>query len=353
MLIVMEHSATQQQIETVLQAVKRLGFAPQPIPGENRMAIGVLGNQGYVDEEPFRDLPGIQELIHVTKPFKLVSRDFHPGDSVVTVGGARVGWGLEPVIIAGPCTVESREQVRATARAVKAAGAGILRGGAFKPRTGPHSFQGLGYEGLDYLAEAGREVGLPIVTEVMRIDQVERVAAVADCLQIGARNMQNFDLLKEVGRVGKPVMLKRGMSATLEEFLAAAEYIVLEGNANVILCERGIRTFERALRNTLDLGVVPYLRQVTHLPVIVDPSHALGRRDLVIPMSKAAIVVGASGVMVEVHPNPAQALCDGPQSLDPAGFAQLMAELRAARTAGAISQSSVIRDNPRVSVADG
>ena len=333
MLIVMEHSATQQQIETVLQAVKRLGFAPQPIPGQNRVAIGVLGNQGYVDEEPFRDLPGIQELIHVTKPYKLVSRDFHPSDSVVTVGGARVGWGLEPVIIAGPCTVESREQVRVTAQAVKTAGAGILRGGAFKPRTGPHTFQGLGYEGLEYLAEAGREVGLPIVTEVMRIDQLDRVAAVADCLQIGARNMQNFDLLKEVGRAGKPVMLKRGMSATLEEFLAAAEYIVLEGNANVILCERGIRTFERALRNTLDLGVVPYLRQVTHLPVIVDPSHALGRRDLVIPMAKAAIVVGAAGVMVEVHPNPAEALCDGPQSLDPAGFTQLMRELRAALAA--------------------
>jgi len=334
MLIVMEHSATQQQIDTVIQAVKRLGFAPQPIPGENRVAIGVLGNQGYVNEEPFRDLPGIQELIHVTKPYKLVSRDFHPSDSVVTVGGARVGWGLQPVIIAGPCTVESREQVRVTAKAVKAAGAGILRGGAFKPRTGPHSFQGLGYEGLDYLAEAGREVGLPIVTEVMRIDQLERVAAAADCLQIGARNMQNFDLLKEVGRIGKPVMLKRGMSATLEEFLAAAEYIVLEGNADVILCERGIRTFERALRSTLDLSVVPYLRQVTHLPVIVDPSHALGRRDLVIPMSKAAIVVGAPGIMVEVHPNPAEALCDGPQSLDPAGFAQLMGELRAILAAG-------------------
>jgi len=334
MLIVMEHSATQQQIETVIRAVKRLGFAPQPIPGQNRVAIGVLGNQAYVDEEPFRDLPGIQELIHVTKPYKLVSRDFHPSDSVVTVGGARVGWGLEPVIIAGPCTVESREQVRVTAQAVKTAGAGILRGGAFKPRTGPHSFQGLGYEGLDYLAEAGREVGLPIITEVMRIDQLERVAAVADCLQIGARNMQNFDLLKEVGRAGKPVMLKRGMSATLEEFLAAAEYIVLEGNANVILCERGIRTFERALRNTLDLGVVPYLRQVTHLPVIVDPSHALGRRDLVIPMAKAALVVGAAGVMVEVHPDPARALCDGPQSLDPAGFTQLMGELRVARAAG-------------------
>ncbi len=332
MLIVMEHNATQEQIGTVLDAVKRLGFTPQPIPGEHRVAIGVLGNQGYVDEEPFRDLPGIQELIHVTKPYKLVSRDFHPGDSVVTVGGTEVGWGLEPVIIAGPCTVESREQVLATARAVKTAGARILRGGAFKPRTGPHAFQGLGYEGLEYLAEAGRAVGLPIVTEVMRIDQLDPVAAVADCLQIGARNMQNFDLLKEVGRTGKPVLLKRGMSATLEEFLAAAEYIVLEGNNQVILCERGIRTFERALRNTLDLGVVPFLRQVTHLPVVVDPSHALGRRDLVPPMAKAAIVVGAAGVMVEVHPDPANALCDGPQSLDPAGFAHLMRELRAAHT---------------------
>jgi 3-deoxy-7-phosphoheptulonate synthase len=214
---------------------------------------------------------------------------------------------------------------------VKAAGAGILRGGAFKPRTGPHTFQGLGYEGLEYLVEAGRATGLPIVTEVMRIDQLEPVAAVADCLQVGARNMQNFDLLKELGHIGKPVLLKRGMSATLEEFLAAAEYILLEGNDQVILCERGIRTFERALRNTLDLGVVPFLRQVTHLPVIVDPSHALGRRDLVTPMAKAAFVVGAAGVMVEVHPDPAHALCDGPQSLDPAGFAQLMAELRVTR----------------------
>ena len=331
MLIVMEHKATQEQVGAVLDAVRRLGYTPQPIPGENRVAIGVLGNQGYVDEEPFRDLPGIQELIHVTKPYKLVSRDFHPADSVVRVGGVSVGWGLNPVVIAGPCTVESREQVLTTARAVKAAGAGILRGGAFKPRTGPHTFQGLGFEGLGYLVEAGRATGLPIVTEVMRIDQLEPVAAVADCLQVGARNMQNFDLLKELGHIGKPVLLKRGMSATLEEFLAAAEYILLEGNDQVILCERGIRTFERALRNTLDLGVVPFLRQVTHLPVIVDPSHALGRRDLVIPMAKAAFVVGAAGVMVEVHPDPAHALCDGPQSLDPAGFAQLMGELRAAR----------------------
>jgi 3-deoxy-7-phosphoheptulonate synthase len=327
MLIVMHHNATRQQIDAVITAVATAGLTPQPIPGENRVAIGVLGNQGYVDEAPFRDLPGIQDFIHVTKPYKLVSRDFHPPDSVVTVGSVAVGWQERPVVIAGPCAVEGREQIHEAARAVKAAGAGLLRGGAFKPRTGPHSFQGLGYQGLEYLAEAGQAAGLPIVTEVMRIDQLERVAATADCLQVGARNMQNFDLLKEVGRVGKPVLLKRGMSATVEEFLAAAEYIVLEGNPRVILCERGIRTFEQALRNTLDLGVVPHLRQITHLPVIVDPSHALGRRDLVLPMAKAAILVGAAGVMVEVHPDPAHALCDGPQSLDPAALAQLMREL--------------------------
>jgi 3-deoxy-7-phosphoheptulonate synthase len=335
MLIVMEHSATPAQVAAVVEMITALGLSPQPIPGENRVAIGVLGNQGYVNEEPFRDLPGIQELIHVTKPYKLVSRDFHPADTLVVAGGVSVGWGQAPAVIAGPCAVESREQMLAAAGAVKAAGATILRGGVFKPRTGPHTFQGLGYEGLEYLVEAGRAVGLPIITEVMRIDQLEPVAAAADILQIGARNMQNFDLLKEVGRIGKPVMLKRGLSATLEEFLAAAEYIVCEGNASVLLCERGIRTFERALRNTLDLGVVPYLRQVTHLPVIVDPSHALGRRDLVAPMAKAAIVVGAAGIMVEVHPDPARALCDGPQSLDPAGFAQLMRELRAYLAFGA------------------
>jgi 3-deoxy-7-phosphoheptulonate synthase len=329
MLVVMERNATQGQIDAVIEAVKALGLTPQPIPGGSRVAIGILGNQGYVDAEPFRDLPGIQELIHVTKPYKLVSRDFHPDDTVVSVGGVRVGWNQEPVVIAGPCAVESLDQILAAARAVKAAGARILRGGAFKPRTGPHAFQGLGYQGLEYLAEAGRTVGLPVVTEVMRIDQLEPVAALADCLQIGARNMQNFDLLKEVGRLGKPVLLKRGMSATLEEFLAAAEYILLEGNDQVILCERGIRTFERALRNTLDLGVVPFLRPVTHLPLIVDPSHALGRRDLVGPMAKAAFVVGAAGIMVEVHPDPLHALCDGPQSLDPGGFDSLMRELRA------------------------
>jgi len=327
MLIVMDHYATDEQVDAVVQRIRDLGFIPQPIPGESRVAVGVLGNQGYVDESPFRDLPGIGDFIHVTKPYKLVSRDFHPGCTVVTVGDVKIGWGLEPVVIAGPCAVESYEQVLAAGKAVKEAGAGILRGGAFKPRTGPHSFQGLGYEGLDILARVGREVGLPTVTEVMRIDQIDRVAEKADCLQIGARNMQNFDLLKEVGKTGKPVFLKRGMSATLDELLAAAEYILIEGNDQVILCERGIRTFERALRNTLDLGVVPYLRQITHLPVVIDPSHATGKRDLVAPMAKAAFVVGAAGVMVEVHPQPRQALCDGAQSLTTDGFKELMAGL--------------------------
>ncbi len=333
MLIVMEHGAAKPLVDAVVARIESLGLAPQAIPGGDRVAIGVLGNQGYVDEAPFRGLPGVRELIHVTKPYKLVSRDFHPEDTVVDVAGVRFGWGEEPVVIAGPCAVENREQVTAAARIVKQAGARVLRGGAFKPRTGPHSFQGLGFEGLLILAEASRDVGIPVVTEVMRIDQLERVAAAADCIQIGARNMQNFDLLKETGRLGKPVLLKRGMSATLEEFLSAAEYILLEGNSQVILCERGIRTFEPALRNTLDLGVVPYLRQLTHLPVIVDPSHAVGRRELVAPMAKAALVVGAAGVMVEVHPEPSAALCDGPQSLDADGFVALMDELRRLRRA--------------------
>ncbi|ROR32739.1 3-deoxy-7-phosphoheptulonate synthase [Inmirania thermothiophila] len=327
MLIVMEHHATQAQIDAVAARIRELGYEPLPIPGANRVAIGVLGNRGYVDEEPFRDLAGIQELIHVTKPYKLASRDFHPEDTVVRIGTVEVAWHRPPVIIAGPCAVESREQTLAAARAVKAAGGRVLRGGAFKPRTSPHSFQGLGEEGLEILAEARAETGLAVVTEVMRIDQIERVAEVADCLQVGARNMQNFDLLRALGEAGRPVLLKRGLSATLEEWLAAAEYIVASGNDQVILCERGIRTFERALRNTLDLGVVPWLRQVTHLPVIVDPSHALGRRDLVPPLARAAWAVGACGIMVEVHPDPARALSDGPQSMDPEGFAALCAEL--------------------------
>ncbi len=328
MLIVMHHDAPPGDVDEVIARIGAAGLRAAPIPGSDRTAIGVLGNTGYIDEAPFRGLPGIREIIHVTKPYKLVGRDFHPEDTEVAVGRARVRWGAEPVVIAGPCAVEGEEQMLAAARAVRAAGATMLRGGAFKPRTGPHSFQGMGADGLALLAAAGREVDLPTVTEVMRIDQLDLVARHATCLQIGARNMQNFDLLKEAGRTGKPILLKRGMSATLEEFLAAAEYVALEGNGQVILCERGIRTFERAMRNTLDLAVVPWLRGETHLPVIVDPSHASGRADLVEPLSLAAVAAGAAGIMVEVHPQPSRALCDGPQSLDPAGFSRLMARLR-------------------------
>jgi len=327
MLIVMHHSANQQQIDQVKQAVKDMGLQAEPIPGSERTAIGVLGNQGYVDDATIRNLPGVREVIHVSKPYKLVSRDFHPQPTVVSVGAVKVGDGQPPVMMAGPCSIENEEQMLASARAVKQAGAQILRGGAFKPRTGPHSFQGLGVDGLKLLRAAGDEVAMPVVTEVMRIGQLDDVCRYADVLQIGARNMQNFDLLKEVGKLSHPVLLKRGMSATIEEFLAAAEYIVAEGNDQVILCERGIRTFEKATRNTLDLSVVPLVRGMSHLPIIVDPSHATGVRHLVPVMAKAAMVVGAHGLMVEVHYDPAKALCDGAQSLDGADFATLMGEL--------------------------
>ncbi|MEJ2198125.1 MAG: 3-deoxy-7-phosphoheptulonate synthase [Desulfuromonadales bacterium] len=306
MLIVMHHSATDEQVRAVTDAVEAMGLIAEPIPGSLRTAIGVLGNQGYVDDTTIRELPGVREVIHVSKPYKLVSRDFHPAPSVVEAGGIKFGSGQPPVLEAG---------------------AHMLRGGAFKPRTGPHSFQGLGVEGLKYLRQAGDAEGLPVITEVMRIEQLETICRYADVLQIGARNMQNFDLLKEVGKLSYPVLLKRGMSATIEEFLSAAEYILAEGNPRVILCERGIRTFEKTTRNTLDLSVVPLIREMSHLPIVVDPSHATGRRSLVGPMAKAAIVVGAHGVMIEVHPDPDRALCDGAQSLNGDDFSQLVAEL--------------------------
>ncbi len=328
MLIVMHHTATDEQIRAITEAVEAMGLTAEPIPGSQRTAIGVLGNQGYVDDATIRDMPGVREVIHVSKPYKLVSRDFHPKPSLVEAGGVTFGDGQPPVVIAGPCSIESEEQMVAAARLVKASGARMLRGGAFKPRTGPHSFQGLGAEGLKYLRSAGDEVGLPVITEVMRIEQLDTVCKHADVLQIGARNMQNFDLLKEAGKTMHPVLLKRGMSATIEEFLSAAEYLLAEGNPRIILCERGIRTFERATRNTLDLSVVPLIREMSHLPIIVDPSHATGRRNLVTPMAKAALVVGAHGIMVEVHPDPDRALCDGAQSLTGNDFDELMTDLR-------------------------
>jgi 3-deoxy-7-phosphoheptulonate synthase len=328
MLIVMNHNAVQAEIDAVIEAVKGMGYTAAPIPGSERTAIGVLGNQGYVDDSTILELPGVQRVIHVSKPYKLVSRDFHPEDTIVDVKGVRVGQGCRPVVVAGPCAVESEEQIIRTALFVKKAGADMLRGGAFKPRTGPHTFQGLRDEGLKLLAKAGLESGLPIVTEVMSPDSVGMVADYADLLQIGARNMQNFDLLREVGRVRTPVLLKRGMSATIEEFLAAAEYILAEGNEQVILCERGIRTYETATRNTLDLAVAPLIKELSHLPIMVDPSHATGKRSLVTPMTLAALVAGAHGVLVEVHPEPEKALSDGPQSLTFPGFEHLMDETR-------------------------
>ena len=328
MLIVMNHNATQAAIDAVNQAVTDMGYTAAPIPGSERTAIGVLGNHGYVDDSKILELPGVQRVIHVSKPYKLVSRDFHPENTIVDVAGVKVGQGCRPVMVAGPCAVESREQIVKTALFVKKAGADMLRGGAFKPRTGPHTFQGMREEGLKLLALAGKESGLPIVTEVMSPDNVGLVAEYADLLQIGARNMQNFDLQKEVGRIRKPVLLKRGMSATIEEFLAAAEYILAEGNEQVILCERGIRTYETATRNTLDLAVAPLIKELSHLPIMVDPSHATGKRSLVPPMTLAALVAGAHGVLVEVHPEPEKALSDGPQSLTFQGFEQLMNEVR-------------------------
>ncbi len=328
MLIVMNHKAGRKQIEAVVRAVEKLGLRAAPIPGSERTAIGVLGNKGYVDDSTIKDLPGVQEIIHVSKPYKLVSRDFHPRPTLVRLGALEIGEGRRPVVAAGPCAVENEEQIVKTAKFVKKAGADLLRGGAFKPRTGPHTFQGLREEGLKLLALASRETGLPIVTEVMSPENVELVAEYADLLQVGARNMQNFDLLRELGRVKKPVLLKRGMSATIEEFLAAAEYILAEGNTQVILCERGIRTFETATRNTLDLAVVPLIKELSHLPIMVDPSHAAGKRSLVPPLAKAAFVAGAHGIIVEVHPEPEKALSDGSQSLTFTGFEKLMEEIR-------------------------
>lgn len=328
MLIVMNHNATQANVDAIIKAVDEMGFTAAPIPGTERTAIGVLGNHGYVDDSKILEMGGVQRVIHVSKPYKLVSRDFHPEDTIVDVSGIKVGKGCRPVVVGGPCAVESEEQIVTTALFVKKCGADMLRGGAFKPRTGPHTFQGLREEGLKLLAIAGKESGLPIVTEIMSPDNVGLVAEYADLLQVGARNMQNFDLLRELGKIRKPVLLKRGMSATVEEFLAAAEYILAEGNDQVILCERGIRTYETATRNTLDLSVVPLIKEISHLPIMVDPSHATGKRSLVVPMAKAALVSGADGVLVEVHPNPEKALSDGPQSLTFPGFEQMMDEIK-------------------------
>ena len=329
----MRNHATAEEIEAVCARIRELGFTPNKIPGSMRVAIGITGNEGPIDPDLFARCPGIAEAVPVSRPWKLVSREVKPEDTVVTLPGpegapAQFGGGAFG-IIAGPCAVESREQLMAAARAVRAAGARFLRGGAFKPRTSPYSFQGLKEEGLKLLAEARAQTGMPIVTEVMDTQTVELVGRYADVLQIGARNMQNFALLEACGQMRKPVMLKRGMSATISEFLMAAEYLVKNGNYQIILCERGIRTFETMTRNTLDLGSIPLLKRLTHLPVIVDPSHGTGDYRSVPALSRAALALTADGLMVEVHPDPARARSDGPQSLTPANFGKLMDSLRA------------------------
>ncbi len=328
MVIVMRSGASQQEIEQVAQKITSYGLTPHVSSGVERTIIGAIGDERILREVALEALPGVEKVLPILKPFKLASRDFKPENSVVPINGVQVG-GERLAVIAGPCSVEGREMVLEVARAVKAAGARLLRGGAFKPRTSPYTFQGLGEEALRYLAEAREATGLPIVTELMDPRDAPLVLKYADCIQIGARNMQNFRLLKEVGSHRKPVLLKRGMSSSIKELLMSAEYILSEGNYNVILCERGIRTFEDFTRNTLDLSAVPALKSLTHLPVIVDPSHATGKWDLVPPMALAAVAAGADGIMVEVHPKPEDALSDGPQALVPKRFQRLMADLTA------------------------
>lgn len=328
MLIVMKPEATEAQVEEVLDVIRSLGFKPHPMPGATRTAIGVTGNQGAIDPAHFEMLAGVAEAIRVSKPYKLVGRDLKHDDTVVHVGNAEVG-GLEPVIIAGPCAVESYEQTMSIAELVASTGVTLFRGGAFKPRTSPYSFQGLGEEGLKILRDVRERFGLRIVTEVLDTETADLVEEYADVMQIGARNMQNFSLLRRVGQARKPVMLKRGMSATLDELLLAAEYIMAEGNYNVILCERGVRTFADHTRNTLDLSIVPAVQHRSHLPIIVDPSHGTGKRHKVIPLARAAIAAGADGIMVEVHDHPELALSDGPQALLPDMFRQLVNEVKA------------------------
>ena len=333
MIVVMQKGASEEEIQGVLARIKESGFRPNLSRGEERTIIGVIGDDRRVaDEGLFEALPGVEECVRVLKPFKIASRDFHPENTVVTIGkgaaAVQVG-GKAVAIMAGPCAVESWEQLEEVARAAKANGARMLRGGAFKPRTSPYSFQGLGEEGLKLLARAREATGLPVITEVMTPEAVPLVERYADCLQIGARNMQNYNLLQACGKARKPVLLKRGLSGTIEELLMAAEYILSAGNQDVILCERGIRTYERATRNTLDISAVPVLKELSHLPVVVDPSHGTGKRSLVGPMALAAVAAGADGLLLEVHPHPERALSDGPQSLTPKMLGDLMKRLSA------------------------
>ncbi len=329
MLVVMRQGADKKQIEEVCQVIREMGLTPHPIPGKIRTAIGITGNLEPVNPAVISTLPGVAEVIRVTRSYKLTSREMKPEDTVVRVSDEVHFGGPGIAVIAGPCSVESREQTLGLAAKLRAAGAQVLRGGAFKPRTSPYAFQGLGREGLEILAEAREQTGLPVISEVLAVEDVDLVDQYVDIFQVGARNMQNFPLLRRLGRTRKPVMIKRGLAATLEEFLLAAEYVMAEGNRQVILCERGIRTFSDYTRFTLDLSIVPELKRVSHLPVVVDPSHAAGRRDIVIPLARAAIAAGADGIMVEVHDDPVRALSDGAQALTTDMFGELIEQVRA------------------------
>ncbi|MBN1625260.1 MAG: 3-deoxy-7-phosphoheptulonate synthase [Deltaproteobacteria bacterium] len=327
MLLVMNKNATPEEIDAVIAAIKEQGYVPRPIPGGERVSIGILYNKGPIDGSLFLGMPGVNEAIPVTRPYKLVSREIQPKGTIVRVGDALIGNG-HFTIIAGPCAVESEFQSLTIAEKVKKAGADMFRGGAFKPRTSPYAFQGLGLEGLKILAKVREATGMPVVTEVLDLENFALVEEYADVVQIGTRNMQNFSLLKRAGLSKKPILLKRGMAATVEEWLMAAEYILAEGNSQVILCERGVRTFVNHSRNTLDLSAVPVVRNESHLPIIIDPSHAAGRRDQVAPLGRAAVAVGAHGIMVEVHHDPGKALSDGAQSLYPEQFEVLARQAR-------------------------
>ncbi len=328
MLVVMKHNASPDEIRHVVDVMQELGYEARPIPGRQRTSVGLIGNDGQVEPNLFLSLPGVLEVIPVSHSYKQVSREWRDEDTVVELpNGTRIG-GNEIAVMAGPCAVESEEQILGIAESLKDMGATILRGGAFKPRSSPYSFQGLGIEGLKFLAKAREQTGMALVTEALDVESADQVAEYADILQVGARNMQNYPLLRKVGRLGKPVLLKRGMSATIEELLLAAEYVLAEGNPNIILCERGIRSFDTQTRNLLDLTAIPVVKSLSHLPIIADPSHGTGVRNKVTPMARAAIAAGADGLIVEVHPDPTHALSDGAQSLYPEQFGELMDQIR-------------------------
>ncbi|HEU4954910.1 MAG TPA: 3-deoxy-7-phosphoheptulonate synthase [Gemmatimonadales bacterium] len=328
MLIVMRHGAPQEDVDRVVAAIEEMGYQARPMPGHQRTTVGLVGNDGRVDGSRLAALPGVHEIIHVTKPYKQVSREWQAESTIIRLPGGLTVGGDDVVVMAGPCSVESESQILEAARLVREAGATVLRAGAFKPRSSPYSFQGMGRKGLGLLARAREETGLLIVTEAMDNEGLDQVLEVADIVQIGARNMQNYSLLKHAGRAGKPVLLKRGLSATIQELLLSAEYILAEGNRQVILCERGVRGFDTATRNLFDLSAIPVVHGLSHLPILADPSHGTGHRDMVIPMARAAVAAGADGLLVEVHPNPERALSDGAQSLYPEQFERLMRETR-------------------------